>query len=535
VSFDIVASGAAADAVRRLVPGLVDDLVASRLTAADVTLWGPDAETEAGKRLGWTEAAAISQELVPQIVSLRESLHRDGVNHVLLAGMGGSSLAPEVITRTSGVELTILDSTAPGQVLAALADRLATSVLVVSSKSGSTVETDSQLRVYVKAFQDAGVDPVRRIVVVTDPGSPLDAAAREAGYRVFNADPNVGGRYSALTAFGLVPSGLAGADIQMLLDEASSIAGRIAVDQAENPALVLAAAMAGTPGRDKLGLVPDGTYIVGFADWAEQLIAESTGKLGKGILPVVLDTNSPELVDRLPDVQIVRLVESARATEHVAEGEVEISGTLGAQFLVWEYAVAVAGRILGINPFDQPDVESAKTATRGLLESRPEPAAPAFVIDGIEVRGSDDVVDRLDESQGLGEVLDALVSTVGDDGYIAVQAYADRVAHPDYAQLRDLIAAKTGRPVTFGWGPRFLHSTGQFHKGGPAVGVFLQLTETAPADLAIPDRPFTFAQLIAAQAAGDASVLADHGRPVLTLTLTDPERDLAAIAAALRA
>ena len=149
MSFDIVASGAAADAVRRLVPGLVDDLVASRLTAADVTLWGPDAEAEAGKRLGWTEAAAISQELVPQIVSLRESLHRDGVNHVLLAGMGGSSLAPEVITRTSGVELTILDSTAPGQVLAALADRLATSVLVVSSKSGSTVETDSQLRVYV--------------------------------------------------------------------------------------------------------------------------------------------------------------------------------------------------------------------------------------------------------------------------------------------------------------------------------------------------------------------------------------------------
>ena len=235
MSFDVVASGASADAVRRIVPGLVEELVASRITAGDVTLWGADAEEEAGKRLGWTEAVVISQALVPEIIALRESLHRDGVNHILLAGMGGSSLAPEVITRTSGVELTILDSTAPGQVLAALRDRLGRSALVVSSKSGSTVETDSQLRVYVKAFQDAGVDPVHRIVVVTDPGSPLDTAARQAGYRVFNADPNVGGRYSALTAFGLVPCGLAGVDIQMLLDEASSVAGRVAVDLPDNP------------------------------------------------------------------------------------------------------------------------------------------------------------------------------------------------------------------------------------------------------------------------------------------------------------
>jgi glucose-6-phosphate isomerase len=533
VSFDIVASGAAADAVRRVVPGLVEDLVASRITAGDVTLWGADAEDEAGKRLGWTEAVVISQALVPEIVALRESLHRDGVNHILLAGMGGSSLAPEVITRTNGIELTILDSTAPGQVLAALQDRLASSALVVSSKSGSTVETDSQLRVYVKAFQDAGVDPVRRIVVVTDPGSPLDTAARQAGYRVFNADPNVGGRYSALTAFGLVPCGLAGVDIQTLLDEASSVAGRVAVDLAENPALVLAAAIAGG-GRDKLGLVPDGTYIVGFADWAEQLIAESTGKLGKGILPVVLDTHSPELGERPDDLQIVRLVESARATEQVEEGEIEISGTLGAQFLVWEYAVAVAGRILGINPFDQPDVESAKSRTRGLLESQPEPSTPAFDADGIEVRASATVLTAMGETKSLSAALDALLSAVPVNGYVAVQAYADRVAHPGYRQLRDIIAEKTSRPVTFGWGPRFLHSTGQFHKGGPAVGVFLQLTEKSSVDLDIPDRPFTFGQLIQAQAAGDAGVLADAGRPVLTLTLGDPERDLATIVAALK-
>jgi glucose-6-phosphate isomerase len=282
--------------------------------------------------------------------------------------------------------------------------------------------------------------------------------------------------------------------------------------------------------KDKLGIVSDGTYIVGFADWAEQLIAESTGKLGKGILPVVLDVNSAELSEDLPDLQIVRLVESARATEEVEEGEIEISGTLGAQILVWEYAVAVAGRLLGINPFDQPDVESAKIATRGLLDSRPEPAPAAFVADGIEVRGTADVVSGIDT---VGAAIDALLAKLGPDGYVSIQAYVDRVANPELAQLRDLMAAKCGRPVTFGWGPRFLHSTGQFHKGGPAVGVFLQLTATESVDLEIPDRPFTFGQLIQAQAAGDASVLAEHGRPVLTLTLTDVAKNIRSIAAAL--
>jgi glucose-6-phosphate isomerase len=531
VSFDIAVSGAAGEAVERVVPQLVSDLVASRIIGQDSTLWGPDAEEESAKRLGWTEAVVVSESLVDDIVALRDKLHADGVNHVVLAGMGGSSLAPEVITRTAGVELTVLDSTSPGQVLAALGDRLVTSVLVVSSKSGSTVETDSQRRVFEKAFQDAGIDPIERIVIVTDPGSPLDASAREGGFRVFNADPNVGGRYSALTAFGLVPSGLAGVDIAALLEEASSVSGRLAIDRADNPGLILGAAIAGTrPLKDKLGIVSDGTYIVGFADWAEQLIAESTGKLGKGILPVVLDTRSPELSEKLADVQIVRLVESARATEEVRDGEIEISGTLGAQILVWEFAIAVAGRILGINPFDQPDVESAKTATRGLLDSRPEPARPAFVERGIEVRGTADVLTGVSTLAGA---RDALLAALGDNGYVSIQAYVDRVAHPELARLRDALAARCGRPVTFGWGPRFLHSTGQFHKGGPAIGVFLQITETSAVDLAIPDRPFTFGQLIEAQATGDGSVLAEHGRPVLTLTLTDPAQNISALTALL--
>jgi glucose-6-phosphate isomerase len=537
MSFRISVSGAAATAVRSAVPTLVDDLVASGITALDPALWGPDVQSEAAVRLGWTESVAISRPLVAEIVALREELHARGITHVNLAGMGGSSLAPEVITRTAGVELTVLDATDPGQVLAALGTNLATSVLVVSSKSGSTVETDSQRRVFERAFLAAGIDPAERIIVVTDPGSPLEASATEAGYRVFTADPNVGGRYSALTAFGLVPSGLAGADIGALLDEAEAVALSLAVDSPENPGLVLGAAIAATvPRRDKLAILADGTHIVGFADWVEQLIAESTGKLGRGILPVVIEATAPELTGTLPDVQLVRVVTDA-GSEIFADGtaatgadEIRVSGTLGAQFLVWEYATAVAGRLLGINPFDQPDVESAKIATRGLLDSRPAPEPAAFVSNGIEVRGTAHVIGAASD---LSSAIDALLEELGPDGYVAIQAYVNRLALPQLADLRDGIATLSKRPVTFGWGPRFLHSTGQFHKGGPATGVFLQILTTPAEDLDIPERPFTFGELVQAQASGDASVLAAAGRPVLTLTLTDPAANLTTLFAAL--
>ena len=531
MSVKIAVSGAAAEAVDRVVPQLVSDLVASRITGGDETLWGPDAEEESAKRLGWVEAVSVSRPMVADIVALRDKLREDGVDHIVLGGMGGSSLAPEVITRTYGVELTVLDSTDPGQVLAALGDRLATTAVVISSKTGSTVETDSQKRIYEKFFSEAGIDPLERIIVVTDPGSPLDAAARATGYRVFNADPNVGGRYSALTAFGLVPSGLAGVDLTELLDEAEAVMVELAVDNTANPGLVLGAAIAGTlPPKDKLGIVPDGTHILGFGDWAEQLIAESTGKLGKGILPVVLDVNSPELSENLPDLQIVRLVGDWDDTREVADGEIEIAGSLGGQILVWEYATAVAGRLLGINPFDQPDVESAKIATRALIDHPSEPAAPAFVDGDIEVRGTADVVSGATDLAGA---ISSLLSHLTDDGYVSIQAYVDRVAHPALHALRDALAARAKRPVTFGWGPRFLHSTGQFHKGGPAVGVFLQITTVEDTDLQIPERPFTFGQLIRAQADGDASVLAEHGRPVLSLTLRNPGASIPVVVNAL--
>ncbi|QKS87722.1 MULTISPECIES: glucose-6-phosphate isomerase [Curtobacterium] len=530
MTVSIAASGDAARAIEQVVPRLVADLVASGITAQDADLWGTVAEAEASKRLGWVEAVSVSRPLVAEVTALRESLRAEGVDHVVLAGMGGSSLAPEVITRTAGVPLTVLDSTDPAQVRAAVTTDLERTVLVVSSKSGSTLETDSQRRVYEQAFRDAGIDPARRIVVVTDPGSALEAAAIDAGYRVFTADPTVGGRYSALTAFGLVPSGLAGADIAELLDEADAISALLSVDLDENPGLVLGAVLAGTePLRDKIAIVPDGTHIVGFGDWVEQLIAESTGKDGRGLLPVVLHTDSPEVTAGLPDVQVIRLVGSREDERHVADGEVEITGTLGGQILVWEYAVAVAGRLLGINPFDQPDVEAAKVATRALLDDRPAPAEPAFSEDGIAVRATPGLV----VGATLSEAVSGLLSALDPTGYVSVQAYVDRTTNSGLESLRDAIAARTERPVTFGYGPRFLHSTGQYHKGGPATGVFLQIVADETDDLAIPGRPFTFGQLLRAQAAGDASVLAEHGRPVLTLTTSDVHAATAAIASAV--
>ncbi|MGO4144309.1 glucose-6-phosphate isomerase [Paenarthrobacter sp. YAF11_1] len=516
ISYD--ASGAAQQAIAKHIDGLVEDRIATRIFAKDHTLWGPDAESESAIRLGWVEAATVSQALVGDILELRDALRAEGVTRIVLCGMGGSSLAPEVIAGTAGVELTVLDSTDPEQVGAALADRLAETAIVVSSKSGSTVETDSQRRVFEKAFNDAGIDAKSRIIIVTDPGSPLDKASREAGYRaVFNADPNVGGRFSALTAFGLVPCGLAGVDIQAFLDEAEEAAEILNEDSADNIGLALGIALGGTsPLRNKIIIAEDGSGIVGFADWAEQLIAESTGKLGTGVLPVVAGPDSPEALSGAEDVLVVRLV-SADDDVELRENEVAIAGGLASQMFAWEFATAVAGRLLGINPFDQPDVEAAKVAARGLLDARPEPTPAAFTDGAVEVRGGE----WLGDASTASEAVQALLSQLGTDGYLSVQAYLDRISHAPLEGIRDELAAVSGRPVTFGWGPRFLHSTGQFHKGGPAIGVFLQVTAASSTDLEIPERPFTFGQLIAAQATGDAQVLEGHGRPVLRLHLTE--------------
>lgn len=523
-SMTLAAAGAALEAIDRVTGTLVEDRVASRLMAKDPTLWGHDAEAEAAVRLGWVDLVEASRGLVPGIMELRDSLRADGVSRIVLCGMGGSSLAPEVITRTAGVELTVLDSTDPDQVRRTVEDRLAETAVVVSSKSGSTVETDSQRRIFEAAFTAAGIDPLSRVVIVTDPGSPLDASAREAGYRaVFNADPNVGGRYSALTAFGLVPSGLAGVDLDALLDDAEETAEFLSEDDPTNIGLRLGAVLGGTsPLRDKIVFADEASGIPGLADWAEQLIAESTGKLGTGVLPVVAEEGAPEILAGDDDVLAVRLTAQDADIEPVGN-QITVSGSLGSQLLVWEFATAVAGRLLGINPFDQPDVEAAKTAARGLLDAQPESTPANFVDGAVEVRADGEL---LGGASTLGDALQQLFATLEPNGYLAVQAYLDRSVQSRLEDVRSPLAALTGRPVTFGWGPRFLHSTGQFHKGGPAQGVFLTITGSATEDLDIPERPFTFGELITAQAAGDAQVLAGKGRPVLRLHLADRDAGL---------
>ena len=509
----VAASGAAAEAVASHLDALVADKVASRIAAKDATLWGKDAEAESRVRLGWTDVYETTRSLLPQLGELTSALRAEGKTRVVLCGMGGSSLGPEVIARTNEIPLVVLDSTDPDEVRGALAGDLASTVVVVSSKSGGTVETDSQRRAFEAAFVEAGLDPRQHIVVVTDPGSPLEKASREAGYRaVFLADPNVGGRFSVLSAFGVVPSALAGVDVAALLDEAAAVAPSFAEDDAANPALVLGAAMC-APGRDKLVFRDDASGLVGLPDWAEQLIAESTGKNGVGLLPVVVEGEAPEVGQ--PDVADVRIA----ALDAAPEGDIAVAGTLGGQFLLWEYATAIAGRILAISPFDQPNVESAKIAARGLLDATPEPEPAAFVDEGIEVRAIP--ASLLDGIDTVEAALAALEGNLGDRGYLAVMAYLDREEYGPLAEVRDAIARRTSRPVTFGWGPRFLHSTGQLHKGGAPVGVFLQITGTFAEDLPIPDRPFTFGTLISAQATGDAKVLAEHDRPVLRFTLTE--------------
>ncbi|MEV0083380.1 glucose-6-phosphate isomerase [Saccharopolyspora sp. NPDC050642] len=517
-SVDIRDVALAAEA-RPLVEQLAADAVAGKLAAQDATLWGPDAESEASIRLSWTTLHESSRPLLAEIDALRAELHAEGLDRIVLAGMGGSSLAPEVITATAGVPLVVLDTTDPGQVADALAGDLDRTVLVVSSKSGTTVETDSHRRIFERAFTQNGIDPVTRIIVVTDPGSPMESAAREAGYRkVFTADPHVGGRYSALTAFGLVPAGLAGADVAALLDDAAAAFGRLSADDTGNPALQLAAALsaAHAKGAEKVVFADTGSGIKGFGDWVEQLIAESTGKNGTGLLPVVVEnTEAPGFADAGPDATTVAVgpaVDGAR---------ISTTGPLGGMFLLWEFATAVAGRLLGIDPFDQPDVEAAKKAARALLDGPAGgPAATPALVDGsVEVHASGDWL-----TAGVGTVAEALrafLATAPERGYLSVQAYLDRLDDASTAVLRPELARRTGLQTTFGWGPRFLHSTGQYHKGGHQNGVFLQITGAAEEDLEVPDRPYTLAGLQRAQALGDGQVLADRGRPVLRLHLTD--------------
>jgi glucose-6-phosphate isomerase len=509
--------------------------VPAALVAKDASLWGPDAQPEAAQRLGWLDLPESSQDLLPRIAELRRRLLEAGLDRVVLAGMGGSSLAPEVVTRTAGVDLTILDTTDPHQMGAALADRLDRTVVVVASKSGGTVETDSHRRVFEQAFRDAGLtgaELARRFVVVTDPGSPLEGAAREAGYETFLADPDVGGRYSALSAFGLVPSGLAGADVGRLLADARALTGALAGDEG-NPGLDLAAVLGGgaVAGRDKLALADTGSGLIGFGDWAEQLVAESTGKQGVGILPVVVEgPAAPGFVDAAPDVQRCALGPRPAGFDGLS-----VEGPLGGQLLLWEFATALAGRIMGINPFDQPNVAESKDNTNAILaeagDDGPLPEGEPDLVEGDVAVYAD--LAALGSPGDLAGVLSGLLAAVPPTGYLAVMAYLDRWADAAATGLRPSLAARLGgRATTFGWGPRFLHSTGQLHKGGPQTGAFLQVTGEVTRDLEVPGRPYTLGRLQRAQALGDLRALRQRDRPVVRVHLRARAAGLAQLLAA---
>ncbi len=416
------------------------------------------------------------------------------------------------------MSLTVLDTTDPHQVRNALADRLDRTVVVVSSKSGSTVETDSHRRAYWQAFADAGVaEPGKRFVVVTDPGSPLEMIARDNGMHLILADPDVGGRYSALTAFGLVPAALAGVKVSELLDQAEDFSRTIGNDEGPNPALALGAALGAAPagGRDKLALADDGTGITGLGDWVEQLVAESTGKEGKGILPVVVEnpTAPGATGDDVLTVTVGGSLPPAEMPGGGVEPHVAVNGPLGAQFLVWEAATAFAGRLLGINPFDQPNVTESKENTQQILTDGLPAQTPTFSDGAVEGYGS--------PASTVEESLAWLLGEIGERGYLAVMAYLDRFGDAALERIRARLAKASGRSVTFGWGPRFLHSTGQYHKGGPQVGSFLQVTGAVTDDLAVPGRPYSFGELQAAQAGGDRLALTGRSRPLLWLHLTD--------------
>jgi glucose-6-phosphate isomerase len=520
----------AEDALGRLAA----DGVPAALMAKNASLWGPGAAEEAARRLGWVDLPETSRRLLPRLAELTARFA--GLDHVVLAGMDGSSLAAEVITRTHGAELTVLDTVDPHQVRRAVADRLDRTVFVVSGKSCGTIETDSNRRIFERAFREAGIDPAERIVVVTDPGSPLETSAAEAGYAVISADPDVAGCYGALTAFGLVPSALCGVDVRRLLDEASALAPALGLPYG-NPGLVLGAALgtAAARGRDKLLVTDNNSGLAGFADWAEQLIAESTGKDGNGILPVVLEGMTTPGFGFADDVR--RLVFGERA-EDVG---LAVSGPLGAQILLWEYATAVACRIIGVNPFDRPCVQESADDAAVLLRGSEEGGAPTVIagepalVDGhVEVHGDEDM---LTGAKNLPGALEAVISAVPGGGYLAATAYLDRIGDAAAAGLRPLLAQRVAdarnAPVTFGWGPRVLHSTGQFHKGGPQVGAFLQITGRVTGDLDVPGRPYGLAALQLAQAFGDLRALRSRGRPIVRLHLRDRAAGLAQLETAL--
>jgi len=486
---------------------LGDENVLPRIWTRDHTVWRDD-PAEISDRLGWLDAPSRADP--DELRRFADEVAEEGLTHAVLLGMGGSSLAPEVFRRVCGVaegrlDLGVLDTTHPDAIAALEAEiPLDRTLFVVSSKSGTTIETRSHMAYFLDRVRDGS-----RFVAITDPGTPLEESAGEAGFRrVFAAQPDVGGRYSALTAFGLVPAALIGLDLDAVLGSAREAASACGpeVPPVRNPAAVLGAAMgeATLAGRDKLTLgvfhrpdVPGGQHhLEPLGAWVEQLVAESTGKDGTGILPVDGERFGSE--DAYGEDRLFVTLDEPPTLEPWLALEVGSPENLGRAFFVWELATAVAGHVLGIHPFDQPDVQAAKDRTGELLEKGEVP----------------------DEPPGD---LDALLESVRPGDYVAIQAFVAPsdgnwgILEEARMRIRDRLRVAT----TLGFGPRYLHSTGQLHKGGPETGVFVQVLEEPARDLPLPGRPFTFGTLLGAQAAGDLAALRDRGRRVGRVRLED--------------
>jgi glucose-6-phosphate isomerase len=534
---------------------------AKRLRDRDTSLWSQDpvVREEMADRLGWLDAPRHFGLEVPALDGFGDGVRDAGFTTAVVMGMGGSSLAPEVLHRTFGtaegyLDLRILDSSDPAAVAATVDDLDPLQTLwIIASKSGTTTEPlafeADRWAAVERALEDRGSDqrPGEFFIAITDPGKSLEAIPHEEDLRErFLNLATVGGRYSALTYVGLVPASLIGLDLDALLESAGSMLAACAEpDPDVNPGVRVGIAIGelARAGRDKLTFLPD-QPIASFGAWLEQLIAESTGKHGTGILPVdrepLLDAGAYD-----QDRTFVRLTlagsedpdRSALADQLAGIGhpviEIAIDDPidLAAEMMRWEIATAIAGVVLGIDPFDQPNVEEAKELTRKVLaDAGHDPAAAAAA-------GRDPgalAVVSLAASE-LAARLGAELKTRHAPEYIAVQAFIAPSSSRDTAieGLRRTLA-RTGCATTAGYGPRFLHSTGQLHKGGPPTGVFLQLTSGHPTDRPIPGWPYTFGQLIDAQARGDREALASHDRPVIHVDLgADVDAGLAALGKAL--
>jgi len=474
--------------------------IVSRLANKDPNLWGPLAVDEAKNRLNWIDLPVASRELLPQLDALSAWARSKNLTNFILCGMGGSSLAPEVISKTYGKQLTVLDSTDPGQIKGAIPTDLSHTLVIVGSKSGSTIETASQKKLFEKLFVDRGLDPVDHFVIVTDPGSPLDVSSRRDGLRVINADPKVGGRFSALSAFGLVPAALMGVDVSVLLDDAD-VAAKSFIESNSNA--VKLATLIFEQTSQNFSLQDSTSNVPGIGDWIEQLVAESTGKDQVGRLPIVIES---------ADAKISGKAISIAFSE--GQGDINVLASLGEHFILWEWVTSLLCRALQVDPFNQPNVTEAKERTAKLLNHHGSKDAaasqPLFETTNLSVFGQ----------KKYSELKEVLVDVLASSGeYLAIMAYLNREKDYKVTELREAIATKTNIGVTFGWGPRFLHSTGQFHKGGQQNGTFLQITGESDFDIDIPEQPFTFQDLLMAQAIGDGEALASRNLPIVRVHL----------------